>query len=119
MLKSIYQRLGPPVFPPLWLLGAFTLLKWLPERVPEVSSSPVPRSGGTEDGQRWRCLWSPESEIETGTGTGDEEACVEHREQLMQRVRRAEVKWARRCLWAYRVFVLCVVVACVTVWYLE
>lgn len=38
------------------------------------------------------------------------------KQQVISRMRQAELKWARRCLWASLVFVLLAAIAAVVIW---
>lgn len=74
------------VFPPFWIMGAIILLS--PLRAPEPSPS---------------SSWLPDkSESE--------------RQEIIVEMRRVEVKWAWRCLWALGVFICIGVVIGITVW---
>ncbi|KAG5653014.1 hypothetical protein H0H81_002707 [Sphagnurus paluster] len=75
------------LFPPFWIMGAWILFS--PLRIPSDVTDP--------EGQ-----WMAEkSEIE--------------RQHILDRMRSAEIRWARRCLWAIIVFIL-VAVAGIAAW---
>ncbi|KAJ7086171.1 hypothetical protein B0H15DRAFT_782274 [Mycena belliarum] len=75
------------IFPPFWLMGLFILLS--PLRAPPAATPSA--------------AWLPEKT--------DAE-----RQVIIDRMRAAELKWARRCLYALLVFVLSVAIIAVAVW---
>ncbi|KAF5392347.1 hypothetical protein D9757_001443 [Collybiopsis confluens] len=75
------------LFPPFWIIGACILAS--PLRQPE---STTPSS-----------VWLPEK-------TEDE------RKEIIQKMRKTEVKWATRCLIAFCIFIALAVGAALTVW---
>ncbi|KAJ7454693.1 hypothetical protein FB451DRAFT_1565101 [Mycena latifolia] len=75
------------LFPPFWIMGVFILLS--PLRAPPAATPST--------------AWLPEkTEAE--------------RQVIIDRMRTAELKWAKRCLYALLVFVLAVAVIAVAVW---
>ncbi|KIK62443.1 hypothetical protein GYMLUDRAFT_145527, partial [Collybiopsis luxurians FD-317 M1] len=74
------------LFPPFWIIGAFILLS--PLREPESTPSSV---------------WLPEKS-------------AEERGEIIQKMRKAEVKWAKRCLVALCIFLALAVAAALTIW---
>jgi hypothetical protein len=76
------------VFPPFWIFGAFILLS--PLREPPATSDSVP-------------AWMPEkTEAE--------------RQQIIAEMRKVELKWARRSLFALLITIVLAVAAGVTSW---
>ncbi|KAF8632117.1 hypothetical protein AX17_004923 [Amanita inopinata Kibby_2008] len=75
------------VFPPFWILGVIILLS--PLEAPELSSSSP--------------AWLPEKS-------------EEERQFILAEMRRVEVKWAKRCLWALLSLILLVVGIGLAVW---
>jgi hypothetical protein len=78
------------VFPPFWILGAFILLS--PLRAPEAADSADAPSG-----------WLPEKT------DAERQAIIDH-------MRKAELKWAWRCLWALLVITVLGVAAGATIY---
>ncbi|KAK7446357.1 hypothetical protein VKT23_014563 [Stygiomarasmius scandens] len=76
------------VFPPFWILGAFILLS--PLRAPDADSSSPSDS------------WLPEKT------EAERQAIIDH-------MRKAELKWAWRCLWALIIVTILAVTAGVTI----
>jgi hypothetical protein len=74
------------VFPPFWFFGAIILLS--PLREPPALA---------------------ESETETAIPAWMPEKTEEERRQMIEDIRKVELKWARRCMWAFGVFVVFVV----------
>jgi hypothetical protein len=66
------------VFPPFWFFGAFILLS--PLREPPSTSDSIP-------------AWMPEK-------------TEEERQQIIANIREVELKWARRCLWAFVILIV-------------
>ncbi|KAJ4480014.1 hypothetical protein J3R30DRAFT_3288342 [Lentinula aciculospora] len=74
------------LFPPFWIIGALILLS--PLRQPESTPSSV---------------WLPEK-------------TESEREEIIQKMRKAEVRWAKRCSIALCILLLLVVVGALAVW---
>ncbi|KAF8896580.1 hypothetical protein BD779DRAFT_1496677 [Infundibulicybe gibba] len=74
------------LFPPFWVMGAFIMMS--PLRAPPSTPSSA---------------WLPEK-------------TEEEREAIIATLRAAELKWARRCLWALIVFIMIAVSAGVGAW---
>ncbi|THU81829.1 hypothetical protein K435DRAFT_767076 [Dendrothele bispora CBS 962.96] len=79
------------LFPPFWILGAFILLS--PLRAPEVPSSD----------DSLPAAWLPEKT------EAERQAIIEH-------MRKAELKWAWRCLWALLIVAFFSIAAGVTIY---
>ena len=79
------------VFPPFWFFGAFILLSPLREPPADTSDSDsIP-------------AWMPEK-------------TAEEREKIIADIREVELKWARRCLYAFLALVVVVTAASLTAW---
>jgi hypothetical protein len=76
----------PLVFPPFWVMGALILLS--PLRQPESNPSSV---------------WLPEK-------------TESERREIIQKMRATEVKWAKRCLVAFSILSLLIVVGTLAIW---
>ncbi|KAJ4478562.1 hypothetical protein C8R41DRAFT_799429 [Lentinula lateritia] len=74
------------LFPPFWIIGAFILLS--PLRQPESTPSSV---------------WLPEK-------------TESEREEIIQKMRQAEVRWAKRCLVALCILLVLVIVGALAIW---
>jgi len=91
------------LFPPFWFFGSIILLSPLrePPFTPTFDSS------------------DPDLESETSTTPAwMPEKTAEERQKIIADIRRVELKWARRCLFAFITFVLLVTTASVTAWLL-
>ncbi|KAJ3502733.1 hypothetical protein NLJ89_g8751 [Agrocybe chaxingu] len=76
------------LFPPFWLFGAFILMS--PLRAPPSTSDDTP-------------AWMPEkTEAE--------------RQQIIATIRKVELKWAKRCLYAFLILAVLVTAGCVAAW---
>ncbi|KAF8896865.1 hypothetical protein CPB84DRAFT_1731520 [Gymnopilus junonius] len=76
------------LFPPFWLFGAFILCS--PLREPRNTSEDTP-------------TWMPEK-------------TEEERQKIIATIREAELKWAKRCLWALVIFAVLVAVGVLAAW---
>jgi hypothetical protein len=84
----LISLLGIVVFPPFWISGAFILLS--PLREPPATSDSVP-------------TWMPEK-------------TESERQQIIAEMRKVELKWARRSLFALLITIFLAIAAGVTAW---
>ncbi|GLB40141.1 hypothetical protein LshimejAT787_0800120 [Lyophyllum shimeji] len=77
------------LFPPFWIMGAWIL--WSPLRAPS----------------------SDDTDMESGWMADKTEA---ERKRVIEEMRKAEVRWAMRCLWALLILVLLAVIGGIAAW---